>query len=125
MIYTRTAPTGKYLTQTSAVSDNERIFAKTVSSASDTLDLDWRIATDEEVAAWESRKAEQAALDAEERAAMEAQAAAEAEERAARAAREERRRREQEERDAKILAAQEAAQQENAEDEQEQEEATE
>lgn len=99
---------GKYLTQTSAVSDDERIFAKTVSSASDTLDLDWRIATDEEVAAWESRKAEQAALDAEERAAMEAQqAAAEAEERAARAAREERRRKAQEERDAKILAAQE------------------
>lgn len=108
MIYTRTAPTGKYLTQTSAVSDDERIFAKTVGSASDTLDLDWRIATDEEVAAWEARKAEQAARDAEERAAMEAQAAAEAEERAARAAREERRRKEQEERDAKILAAQEA-----------------
>lgn len=125
MIYTRTAPTGKYLTQTSAVSDDERIFAKTVSSASDTLDLDWRIATDEEVAAWESRKAEQAALDAEERAAMEAQAAAEAEEREARAAREKRRRKEQEERDAQILAAQEAEQQENAEDEQEQDEATE
>lgn len=121
MIYTRTAPTGKYLTQTSAVSDDERIFAKTVSSASDTLDLDWRIATDEEVAAWESRKAEQAAFDAEERAAMEAQAAAEAEEREARAAREERRRKEQEERDAKILAAQEAEQQENAEVEQKQE----
>lgn len=120
MIYTRTAPTGKYLTQTSAVSDDERIFAKTVSSASDTLDLDWRIATDEEVAAWESRKAEQAALDAEERAAMEAQAAAEAEERKARAAREERRRKAQEERDAQILAAQEAAEK-NAEDEQEQE----
>lgn len=108
MIYTKEAPTGKYLTQTSAVSDDERIFAKTVSSASDTLDLDWRIATDEEVAAWESRKAEQAALDAEERAAMEAQAAAEAEERAARAAREERRRKAQEERDAQILAEQEA-----------------
>lgn len=108
MIYTRKAPTGKYLTQTSAVSDDERIFAKTVGSASDTLDLDWRIATDEEVAAWESRKAEQAALDAEERAEMEAQAAAEAEERAARAAREERRRKEQEERDAQILAEQEA-----------------
>lgn len=108
IIYTKTAPTGKYLTQTSAVSDDERIFAKTVSSASDTLDLDWRIATDEEVAAWESRKAEQAALDAEERAAMEAQAAAEAEERAARAAREERRRKAQAERDAQILAEQEA-----------------
>ena len=109
MIYTKTAPTGKYLTQTSAVSDDERILAKTVSSASDTLDLDWRIATDEEVAAWESRKAEQAALDAEERAAMEAQqAAAEAEEREARAAREERRRKAQEERDAQILAEQEA-----------------
>lgn len=108
IIYTKTAPMGKYLTQTSAVSDDERIFAKTVSSASDTLDLDWRIATDEEVAAWESRKAEQAALDAEERAAMEAQAAAEAEERAARAAREERRRKAQEERDAQILAEQEA-----------------
>lgn len=121
MIYTRTAPTGKYLTQTSAVSDDERVFAKTVGSASDTLDLDWRIATDEEVAAWESRKAEQAALDAEERAAMEAQAAAEAEEREARAAREERRRKAQEERDAKILAAQEAEQQENAEVEQKQE----
>lgn len=117
MIYTKEAPAGKYLTQTSAVSDDKRIFAKTVSSASDTLDLDWRIATDEEVAAWESRKAEQAALDAEERAAMEAQAAAEAEERAARAAREERRRKEQEERDAQILAEQEA----DAEDEQEQE----
>lgn len=108
IIYTKTAPTGKYLTQTSAVSDDERIFAKTVGSASDTLDLDWRIATDDEVAAWEYRKAEQAALDAEERAAMEAQAAAEAEERAARAAREERRRKEQEERDAKIFAEQEA-----------------
>lgn len=115
MIYTRTAPTGKYLTQTSAVSDDERVFAKTVSGASDTLDLDWRIATDEEVAAWEARKAQQAALDAEERAAMEAQAAAEAEEREARAAREERRRKEQEERDAQILAAQEAEQQGNAE----------
>lgn len=121
MIYTRTAPTGKYLTQTSAVSDDERIFAKTVSSASDTLDLDWRIATDEEVAEWEVRKAQQAALDAEERVAMEAQAASEAKEREARAAREERRRKEQEERDAKILAAQEAEQQENAENEQEQE----
>lgn len=117
MIYTKEAPAGKYLTQTSAVSDDERIFAKTVGSASDTLDLDWRIATDEEVAAWESRKAKQAALDAEERAAMEAQAAAEAEERKARAAREERRRKEQEERDAQILAEQEAEQQENTEDE--------
>lgn len=104
IIYTKTAPMGKYLTQTSAVSDDERIFAKTVSSASDTLDLDWRIATDEEVAAWESRKAEQAALDAEERVAMEAQAASEAEERKARAAREERRRKAQEQRDAQILA---------------------
>ena len=122
MIYTRTAPAGKYLTQTSAVSDDKRIFAKTVSSASDTLDLNWRIATDEEVAAWESRKAEQAALDAEERAAMEAQAAAEAEEREARAAREERRRKMQEERDAKILAAQEA---ETGESDTEVEEATE
>ena len=108
MIYTKEAPTGKYLTQTSAVSDGERIFAKTVSSASDTLDLDWRIATDEEVAEWQARKAEQAAHDAEERAAMEAQAAAEAEERASRAAREERRRKAQEERDAQILAEQEA-----------------
>lgn len=107
MIYTKTAPMGKYLTQTSAVSDDERIFAKTVSSASDTLDLDWRIATDDEVAEWEVRKAQQE-LDAErEREAMEAQATAEAEERAARAAREERRRKAQEERDAKILAAQE------------------
>lgn len=113
MIYTRKAPTGKYLTQTSAVSDDERIFAKTVGSASDMLDLDWRIATDEEVAAWESRKAEQAALDAEERAEMEAQAAAEAEERAARAAREERRRKEQEERDARILEAMAAQEAEN------------
>lgn len=108
MIYTKEAPTGKYLTQMVDVNDDERIFAKTVSSASDTLDLYWRIATDEEVAAWESRKAEQAALDAEERAAMEAQAAAEAEEREARAAREERRRKAQEERDAQILAEQEA-----------------
>lgn len=108
MIYTKEAPTGKYLTQTSAVSDDERIFAKTVGSASDTLDLNWRIATDEEVAAWEARKAQQE-LDAErEREAMEAQAAAEAEERAARAAREERRRKAQEERDAQILAEQEA-----------------
>lgn len=117
MIYTKEAPTGKYLTQTSAVSDDERIFAKTVSSASDTLDLDWRIATDEEVAEWEVRKAQQE-LDAErERAAMEAQAAAESEEREARAAREERRRKAQEERDAKILAeqAQAAEQQGNAE----------
>lgn len=121
MIYTRTAPTGKYLTQLAAASAGERIFAKTVSSASDTLDLDWRIATDEEVAAWESRKAKQAALDAEERAAMEAQATAEAEEREARAAREERRRKEQEERDAQILAEQEAEQHENAEVEQKQE----
>lgn len=109
MIYTRTAPTGKYLTQTSAVSDDERIFAKTVGSASNTLDIDWRIATDEEVAEWEARKAQQAVLDAEERAAMEAQAAAEEEERKARAAREERRRKAQEERDAQILAEQEAA----------------
>ena len=108
MIYTKTAPTGKYLTQTSAVSDDERIFVTEVSGASDMLELDWRIATDEEVAEWEVRKAEQAALDAEERAAMEAQAAAEAEERAARAAREERRRKAQEERDAQILAEQEA-----------------
>ena len=108
MIYTKEAPTGKYLTQTSAVSDDERIFAKTVSSASDTLDLDWRIATDKEVAEWQARKAEQAALDAEERAAMEAQAAAEEEERKARAAREERRRKAQEERDAQILAEHEA-----------------
>lgn len=122
MIYTRTAPTGKYLTQTSAVSDDERVFAKTVSSASDTLDLDWRIATDEEVAAWESRKAEQAALDADERAAMKAQAASEAKEREARAAREERRRKAQEERDAQILAAQEA---ETGESDTEVEEATE
>ena len=108
MIYTKEAPTGKYLTQTSAVPDDERIFAKTVSGASDMLELDWRIATDEEVAEWEVRKAEQAALDAEERAAMEAQAAAEEEERKARAAREERRRKAQEERDAQILAEQEA-----------------
>ena len=108
IIYTKTAPTGKYLTQTSAVSDDERIFAKTVSSASDMLELDWRIATDEEVAEWQARKAEQAALDVEERAAMEAQAAAEEEERKARAAREERRRKAQEERDAQILAEQEA-----------------
>ena len=97
MIYTKEAPAGKYLTQTSAVSDGERIFAKTVSSASDMLELDWRIATDEEVAEWQARKAEQAALDAEERAEMEAQAAAEEEERKARAAREERRRKAQEE----------------------------
>ena len=108
MIYTKEAPAGKYLTKTSAVSDDERIFVTEVSGASDMLELDWRRATDEEVAAWESRKAEQAALDAEERAAMEAQAAAEAEERAARAAREERRRKAQEERDAQILAEQEA-----------------
>ena len=108
MIYTKEAPTGKYLTQTSAVSDDERIFAKTVSSASDMLELDWRIATDEEVAEWQARKAEQAALDAEERAAMEAQAAAEEEERKARAAREERRRKAQEERNAQILAEQES-----------------
>lgn len=120
MIYTKEASTGKYLTQTSAVSDDERIFAKTVSSASDTLDLDWRIATDEEVGAWESRKAEQAALDAEERAAMEAQAAAEE---AERKEREERRRKEQEERDAQILAAQAAA--ERGESDTEVEEATE
>lgn len=126
MIYTKEAPTGKYFTQAVALeSEDERMFIKGFGSASDTLDLDWRIATDEEVAAWESRKAEQAALDAEERAAMEAQAAAESEEREARAAREERRRKEQEERDAQILAAQEAEQQENAEDEQEQDEATE
>lgn len=108
IIYTKTAPTGKYLTQTSAVSDGERIFVTEVSGASDMLELDWRIATDEEVAEWQARKAEQAALDAEERAAIEAQAAAEAEEREARAAREERRRKAQEERDAQILAAQEA-----------------
>lgn len=107
MIYTKTAPTGKYLTQKLAVSDDERIFVTGVSGASDMLELDWRIATDEEVAAWESRKAEQAALDAKERATMEAQAAAEAEERAARAAREERRRKAQEQRDAQILAEQE------------------
>lgn len=125
MIYTKEAPTGKYFTQAVALeSEDERMFIKGFGGASDTLDLDWRIATDEEVAAWESRKAEQAALDAEERAAMEAQAAAEAEEREARAAREERRRKEQEERDAQILAAQEAAEK-NAEVEQEQEEATE
>lgn len=109
MIYTKEAPMGRYLTQkASAVSDEERIFAKSVSSASDTLDLDWRIATNEEVAEWQARKAEQAALDAEERAAMEAQAAAEEEERKARAAREERRRKVQEKRDAQILAEQEA-----------------
>lgn len=71
MIYTKEAPTGKYLTQVAAVSDGERIFAKTVSSASDALDLDWRIATDEEVAEWEARKAEQAEIAARERAEME------------------------------------------------------
>lgn len=119
MIYTKEAPTGKYLTQKSAVSDDERIFAKTVSSASDMLELDWRIATDEEVAEWQARKAEQAALDAEERAAMEAQAAAESEEREARAAREERRRKAQEERDAQIPAEQEIEQQQRIEQEQE------
>lgn len=103
MIYTKEAPTGKYLTQVAAVSEEERIFAKTVSSASDALDLDWRIATDEEVAAWEARKAEQAEIAERERAEMEAKAtAAEAE----RLAREEQRRQEQEERDAQIIAAQ-------------------
>lgn len=107
MIYTKTAPMGKYLTQKLDVNDDDRIFATTVSSASDMLELDWRIATDDEVAEWQARKAEQAALDAEERAAMEAQAAAEEEERKARAAREERRRKAQEERDAQILAEQE------------------
>ena len=99
---------GKYLTQTSALSDDDRIFVTEVSGASDMLELDWRIATDEEVAEWQARKAQQAALDAEERAAMEAQAAAEEEERKARTAREERRRKAQEERDAQILAEQEA-----------------
>ena len=108
MIYTKEAPTGKYLTQTSAVSDEERIFAKTVSGASDMLALDWRIATDEEVAAWEARKAEQAEIAERERAEMEAQAAAEE---AERKAREELRRKEQQERDAQIIAAQEAEQQ--------------
>jgi len=106
MIYTKEAPEGKYLTQTSAVSDEERIFAKQVSGASDTLDLDWREATDAEVAAWEARKAEQEARDAEERAEMERQAAEEDALRKAREEREARRRKEQAERDAQIMAAQ-------------------
>lgn len=58
MIYKKEAPMGRYLTQkASAVSDEERIFAKSVSGASPMLELDWRIATDEEVAEWQARKA--------------------------------------------------------------------
>lgn len=64
IIYTKTAPTGKYLTQTSAVSEGERIFVTEVSGASDMLELDWRIATDKEVAEWQARKAEQEERDA-------------------------------------------------------------
>lgn len=56
---------GRYLTQkASAVSDEERIFAKSVSGASPMLDLDWREAEDEEVAAWQEREREQAERDA-------------------------------------------------------------
>ncbi len=107
MIYKKEAPTGKYLTQVAAVADEERIFATQVSGASESLDLDWREATDDEVAAWEACKAEQAKRDAEERAEMDRQIA---EQEAQRKAREERaalRRKEQEERDAQIMAAQE------------------
>lgn len=65
MITTKDAPQGKYLTQAAAVADEDRIFAKSVSGASDTLESDWRIATDEEVAEWEARKAERSAQYAE------------------------------------------------------------
>jgi hypothetical protein len=50
MIHIKRAPEGKFLTRSGDVRLKDRVLAKSVCSASEDVDSEWRIASDEEVA---------------------------------------------------------------------------